>query len=642
MCGIAGLLGSADRKLLARLDEGIAHRGPDGQGVWLDEKARVGFAHRRLSIIDLSNAAAQPMESRDGRYVTVFNGEIFNYRALGGMLAAKGYEFNTASDTAVLAPLYDLKGSDMLHDLEGMFAFAIWDRHRRRLFLARDHTGVKPLYYSLSREHLAFASELKAICRLSTSITLDKDGLKEYLTFLWTPGERTLVQQIRKLRPGHCLMAEFRESGGLHIEITRWYRPPQAPLVGGRPIYDRSRTPEGLLDLLDDVVRGQCTSDVPIGAFLSGGVDSSAVVASMVATGNRPTRVYCTDTLRRGASSEGFDEDYPFAKLVAQHLNVPLTRVVLDEETILDSLPGLPFLLDEPTADPSPLLVKAIAGQARADGIKVLLTGSGGDDIFSGYRRHVAARLRERFGAWPRIARAGSAAAKFLPEGAARRRLGKLTGFIGHADVDAFLLGAFNQNSLPGALGLLKDGAEESAHRAFSNALIDGLEETRGQNILNRMLYLELCGFLPDHNHNFTDKACMIAGVEARVPLVDPRLIDFMSGVDPRFKLKGLEPKWFFKQAVAPRLPSQILTRRKVGFGAPIRRLCTTGRGRELIEGALFSNSMVQECFDRKKLEGFWNETRNGRSDGLYLVLTIAMTGWLWDALKTAEFVEPA
>ncbi|MCO5091034.1 asparagine synthase (glutamine-hydrolyzing) [Bosea sp. (in: a-proteobacteria)] len=632
MCGIAGLLGSANNECLADLSTGLAHRGPDGQGIWLDEQERVGFAHRRLSIIDLSNAAAQPMVSRDGRYVTTFNGEIFNYRVISKMLSGKGYGFNAASDTAVLAPLYDLKGPDMLHDLEGMFAFSIWDRQKKRLFLARDHTGIKPLYYSLSSGRLIFASELKAICRILSSITVDTDALKEYLTFLWTPGERTLVQQIRKLRPGHYLTAEFRE--GLHTEIRRWYRPPQAPLIGGRPGYDHSKTPEGLRSLLDDVVSDQCTSDVPIGAFLSGGVDSSAVVASMVATGHRPTRTYCVDTSGRNASNEGFDEDFPFAERVARHLNVPLTRVTLDEDAILDGLPDLPLLLDEPTADPAALLVEAIAKHARADGVKVLLTGTGGDDIFSGYRRHLTARLRERFGAWPRIAQAGAGAARLLPDGATRRRFEKLLGLIGHADSDTFLLNAFNQNSLPNALGLLKGASEGITDAAFDNALTSGLEETKGQNLLNRLLYLEMCGFLPDHNLNYTDKACMIAGVEARVPLIDPRLIDFMSDVDPRLKIKGLEPKWFFKQAVAARLPSEVLTRRKVGFGAPVRRLCTAGRGRELIEAALFSNSMVKDNFDQEKLRIFWDRTLSGRSDGVYLALTIAMTGWLWEALR--------
>ena len=281
MCGIAGFLGAWPEQLLARMATVLRHRGPDGEGIWWSERDEIGLAHRRLAIIDCSDDAAQPMVSCSGRYHVVFNGEIYNFRALAAELRGRGYEFNERSDTAVLGPLYDLHGPDMLGRLSGIFAFALWDAQKKRLFAARDRVGVKPFYYAKTNRGLAFASELKALMLLpDLDHATDKAALYDYLVHLWSPGQRTMLQHVKKLLPGHYLIAER----GKAIEIQRWHFPGRAAADSwcAGPTNLGNAGAE-LLALLDSVVADQCVADVPIGAFLSGGIDSSAIVAAMLA-----------------------------------------------------------------------------------------------------------------------------------------------------------------------------------------------------------------------------------------------------------------------------------------------------------------------------------------------------------------------
>lgn len=636
MCGIAGYLGNWHESMLGKLAAGMAHRGPDGEGLWFDARAKIGLAHRRLSIIDLSSAASQPMESLNGRYQTVFNGEIYNYKAIAEELKAAGYKFNTRSDTAVLAPLYDHHGPAMLAKLEGIFAFAIWDAKERTLLVVRDHLGIKPLYYSHNAQGFTFASELKTLLPLLEDAALDPIAMAEYLTFLWTPGERTMLNSVRKVRPGHYLMLKSEANaskGTVQLQDFRWYAPPQPALAGeatevGKPLYDDTKTPQQLLAALDAVVAQQCTSDVPVGAFLSGGVDSSAIVASMVATGNAPANTYCIGFEGPAGAAEGFEDDMAFAAKVAKHLKVPFTPIVMELDPLLKRLPTLPHMLDEPTADPAPLLVEDIAARARADGITVLLSGAGGDDVLSGYRRHQAARMREFLGSTLcQVAGQGLVALELFLNGRHKRRIQRLQNLLA-SDDNSFLLHAFTTNSQPDAWKLLKPDHRHHMHDGWSNALTAAREECTGQSLLNRLLYMELFGFLPDHNLNYTDKAAMRAGVETRVPLTDRRILSFMADVPPEKKLRRSTPKWFFKQAVSPRLPPQVIARSKTGFGAPIRAWLTTGVGRSMMEEALFDSPFSEEWYHRPAVEFFWKQTINGQLDGSYTALAIAMQVW--------------
>ena len=611
-------------------------------GTWVDAHAAVGLAHRRLSIIDLSPAASQPMSSVRGRYQVILNGEIYNYKSLQRLLGDT-YEFNRNSDTAILGPLFDRSGPDMLDELEGIFALAIWDREKRELFLARDHAGIKPLYYARTPAGLVFASELKALVGLpGVDLSPDPTALADYLTLLWSPGERTPVSGIKKLLPGHWLKATLgKNERQVALRTERWYAPPQASLTKGRHGYDDHLSPADLQDLLDVVVAEQCTSDVPVGAFLSGGVDSSALVASMVqnarcGSGPAPAMTYCIGFQGQGMEAEGFSDDLTHARAVAKQLGVPLTPLVVRSEDVLARLPLLAALLDEPTADPAPLFVQDICARARADGIKVLLSGSGGDDVMTGYRRHLTARLRQRLGPLRRPAALALSASSHVLRGASFRRSSRLAGLLRGGD-EEFLLRAFTANSDPEAWRLLKPEWRKELADGWHNGLTQARDECRGQDLVNRLLYMELFGFLPDHNLNYCDKASMANGVEVRVPLIDRRLLSFMARVDPARKLDGLRLKAFFKDAVAGRLPDSVVRRQKTGFGAPIRGwLTSNGPGRKLVEDALFSPEAA-DWFDLDAVRTLWRRTSAGEVDGAYTVLALAMCGWWRNAFTPLQ-----
>ncbi len=627
MCGIAGYLGPKfGPDVLQQMLCKLAHRGPDGEGEWADTDAGVGLGQRRLSIIDLSSAASQPMHAVGNRYTITYNGEIYNYKALSGEVKAKGYKFNENSDTAVLCPLYDMYGTKMLDKLEGMFAFGLWDAKEQELFIARDGLGIKPIYYAEVGGGIVFASELKSLLDVKgLKRAIDGTALAEYVTYLWTPSERTMLQGVKKLRPGHYMKVKLAGKKVV-VEHARWYKPPQAPLIHGKPKYDFGKTPEQLLRLLDDVVDEQCTSDVPVGAFLSGGVDSSALVASMCATNNKPKNTYCITFENDGMASEGFGEDIDFARMVAKRYNVPLTEVRVDAAGVLDRLPGLAAMLDEPQADPAPLFVEDISRVARADGIKVLLSGTGGDDVFTGYRRHLTARLRQRMGFMRGPIAGAVGLAGTVMEGANKRRAQRLCGLLDATD-EEFLQLAFSTNSQPDAWQLLRRDWREELERDWTNDLDVAAMESEGQDLVNRVLYAEMFGFLPDHNLNYGDKASMMAGVEVRVPLIDRRILDFMADVPPSKKLQGMRLKAFFKDSLANRLPSEVLDRSKSGFGAPVRGWLT-GAGQDLVEDTLFGGGVAADWFDIHRVRHFWKQTQQGKVDGAYTILALCMAVW--------------
>lgn len=634
MCGIAGFYGNFPKALLGQMAAALAHRGPDGEGLWHSPALGIGLAHRRLSIIDLSSAASQPMAGVNGRYQVVFNGEIYNFKSLVQHPQLHVYSFNTSSDTAVLAPLYDALGPAMLHQLEGMFAFALADTQTGTLFIARDHAGIKPLYYAVTSQGVLFASELKALAAVATpaaiDLTPDSAALQEYVSFLWTPSVRTPVQGIRKLRPGHALKLTRGQGGRVVTEVTRWWHPPQPSLPPEGPI-----TPAKLAQVWDEIVAEQCTADVPPGAFLSGGVDSSAVVASMVATGHAPAQTYCIGFKGTGMAAEGFDDDAYYANLMATYAGVPLKTLQVDVNATLATLPQLAWQLDEPTADPAPLLVTAISQQARTDGLKLLMSGTGGDDVLTGYRRHQSARLREMLRplGLPLGGSAGTLCSLLarMTRGATQRRLERLAGLLGGTD-DDFLVNAFLTNSQPdAALLVAQPGANPEA---CGEELRAAIATTRGLSLVERLLQAEWAGFLPDHNLNYGDKAGMAAGVEIRVPFTDRRLMQLMAHVPSHQKMQGLQPKAFFKQAMSGRVPAAILNRSKTGFGAPLRTWLQH-------EGQALMRDVVLDCnpahFNRARVQQLWQRTMAQEIDGTYTILAVAMTEWWFAALKQSS-----
>jgi asparagine synthase (glutamine-hydrolysing) len=617
MCGIAGYFGRFERSLAADMTQRLAHRGPDGSGHWYDDAAGVGLGHRRLAIIDLSNAAAQPMAGVDGRYQVIFNGEIYNFREHARDLEAAGYRLNRNSDTAVLAPLYDRFGPGMLDRLNGMFAFALWDSAGRRLFIARDHYGIKPLYYTETPRGFAFASEIKALLAVpDLDRALDHDALAGYLTYQWCPGRLTPLRGAKKLPPGHYL--EIDASG---VREVRWHTPP----IGRTREFDRRPVADlrdELRALLDDAVAAQSVSDVDIGVFLSGGVDSGAVTASLVRRKIPIAKSYCISFRGPSMADEGFGNDVDFARDLAARWAIPFTEVVADEPTLAD-FEAMAFDLDEPHGDIAPLLVQRISRQARADGIKVLMSGTGGDDVFTGYRRHRIAWLLDRY---PHLARplgllARSAAP--LASGNLRNRLGKLAHMVS-APREEVLRRLFEFNRPDDIDAVLGERFRELAPRA-SPWLDRGLGETAGAPMVERALAGEFLGFLPDHNLAYTDKAAMAEAVEVRVPLLDLRLVEFASHLDPRLKMPRGEPKGFFKAAMADRLPPAVLNRTKTGFGAPVRRWLAGGLRAPFLDVIRSRAFRERGLFEPDAAAALLHASVAGRSDAAYLLLTIVM-----------------
>jgi len=601
MCGIAGYCGDFPENLLSAMSRRIAHRGPDDKGdlIIADEKTRWGLAHRRLSIIDLSTRARQPMTVHcphcgevgveDSRCLwLIFNGEIYNYRELRAGLAARGHRFRTNSDSEVLLHLYSERGTKMLSELNGIFAFALYDgRTSGRpdgiepgdLLLARDGIGVKPLYYACTRAGFLFASELKALLAddaLSTD--LDPIALHYYLAYLWTPAPRTPLKSVKKLEPGAALVVR-------RGEIARqwhFYRLPFGTAV------NTAREIDIQVELqrhIQAAVKRQLVADVPVGAFLSGGLDSSAVVAMMRrAQPDVKPVCYCV-AFGQDVDMEGSPADLPYARKAAEFLDVDL-RVIAADPGMIDHLNQMLFLLDEPQADPSPINALLIAAQARKDGVKVLLSGAGGDDIFSGYRRHQALYLEQW---WNLLPRAVSAPVAALLEQALTGVASKVRRFpaIDHRTRRAqkllqqlrlqpeerfFSYFLWSPEFLRRSL-YTSEFASRLADTDTLAPLRQSLSEIPSKtDALNKMLYLETRHFLADHNLNYTDKMSMACGIEVRVPLLDTELVRYAAAIPGKLKQNLKTGKAIFKKAMRPYLPPGIIKRPKSGFGAPLRR----------------------------------------------------------------------
>jgi asparagine synthase (glutamine-hydrolysing) len=620
LCGITGFSGNFERFSLDKMNEAIAHRGPDDSGTyWLPEKG-IGLAHRRLSIIDLSPLGHQPMWDATQTVVIVFNGEIFNYRELRADLVASGYTFKSHTDTEVLLNLYLRDGEAMLSQLNGMFAFALWDTRTDSLFLARDGIGVKPLYYTNSPNGFLFASELKALLQEpSVERSLDLEAIHYYLTYLWCPAPHTMLKAIKKLEPGHALIVKDGQ-------IQRHWQFYDLPYQQDIEPLSEEEAVEQLQTYLKQAVKRQMVSDVPVGAFLSGGLDSSSVVA--LAKQHIPDqRLQCfTIGFKDSAATrEGFVADLPYAQQAAKHLDVDLHTIYVGSE-MAEQLEKMIYQLDEPQADPAPLNVLFISQLARQHGIKVLLSGAGGDDIFTGYRRHYAL-MQERYWAWmPKLARKGlSHVTQQIPVNhSLGRRVSKA---FRYADLDSderiasyfYWLDRQRQHTLYSpALQEYLSSISPATPLVASLAKLPAKAHT-----LNQMLYLEGKHFLADHNLNYTDKMSMATGVEVRVPLLDPDLIALAARLPVAFKQRGKTGKWIFKKAMEPYLPSEIIYRPKTGFGAPVRQwlrhqLCP------LVEDVLSDTSLRHRgLFDPREVQRLVEMDRLGRVDGTYTIFSL-------------------
>jgi asparagine synthase (glutamine-hydrolysing) len=570
MCGICGFVGRADDGLAATMTGLLAHRGPDGEGIRIfeagDGRPPAALGHRRLSIIDPSPRGAQPMSWADKRYWITYNGELYNFPELKARLEREGARFRSNSDTEVLLAMYAHYGVDCLRWLNGIFAFAIWDAGRGELLVARDRLGVKPLYYAQQEDVFYFASELKALLPAIGRPPVKPSAIADYLTFLWTPDPETLLEGILRIPPGHY--AIFSD-GSLAL---REYWDMTYPI-------DHLPEREWLATVREEVaaaVRRQMISDVPLGSFLSGGVDSSAVVAAMTQMNSRVT-TYTIGFSSDDLGHEIVPDDVVYARKIGRLFDVAYNERILEAE-VVDLLPRLIWHLDDPVADPAAITTYLICS-AAGEQLKVILSGMGGDELFAGYPRYLAAQIARAadvvpLGARRSLKRSLEPRLTLGPPGrlrGPRRNLMKALRGLDADPIERYLVYSsyYRRDELDRLLApeLRLDVAAHDPlrrHRAH-------LERAPTDNWLNRLLYLDLKTFLPCLNLAYTDKMSMAASTEVRVPLLDDELLALTGRLPPSLKLRGWKRKYAFKRSLESVLPSDVIWRRKAGFGAPIR-----------------------------------------------------------------------
>lgn len=628
MCGIAGFKGRAFAAMDSRA---IAHRGPDDAGKWGDAEADIQLFHRRLAIIDLSATGHQPMTTPDGRFVMVYNGEIYNHRALRDELNAKGETFAGTSDSEVVLRLFAREGRSAFKRMNGIFAVAIWDCQENELTLVRDPIGVKPLYYMLQGNSLAFASEFKTILMSRPERPeIDPVAALHHLSYLWSPGERTIARGVMKLKPGWLLV----HRAGRAVELACYLDPLQP--VPENQMLSRRDAIAAVRREVESAVDRQMVADVPVGAFLSGGLDSSAVAAfASKRTGS--SRLQCFTIEAPTGVEAGFIDDLPFAQRVAADLDVDL-HVVRATDDMMTRLPDMIWGLDEPTADPAAINTLLISELAREQGIKVLLSGTGGDDIFTGYRRHLAFDGERYWGGLAQpIRQVLGATARALPvTGLTGRRLNKALRYSG-LDAEERLASYFLWLDPSRALSLLRPEVragltDATIFEPLIQSLHDLPDDTPG---LDRLLYLEGKHFLADHNLNYTDKMGMAAGVEIRTPLLDLDLVALSRRIRPNDKLNGTTAKWVFKAAMNDVLPHDVIYRAKSGFGVPLRHWLK-GPLAPLVDDLLSEAALAKgELFDPGAVRRLIEADRAGRIDAIYSIFAV-----LCISMWTRQFVD--
>lgn len=641
MCGLTGFLtpGGGDAETMAAharaCAEAIAHRGPDVADVWVDAAAGYAVGHRRLAILDLSPLGHQPMASPCGRWILAYNGEVYNFRALRADLEAQGEAFRGQSDTEVLLRGFVRWGiAETLTRANGMFAFALWDRDARRLTLGRDRFGQKPLYYGRCGATVLFGSELKALrAHPAFDAGIDRGALTLFLRHAYVPSPYTIHQGIAKLPPGTTV--EVSADGTIGAPSAWW----SASAVAEAGLADPfAGTPDEAVDALEEVLKdavGQCmVSDVPLGAFLSGGIDSSTVAALMQAQSNRPVKTFSI-----GFDVPGYNEA-THAKAVAKHLGTDHTELYVTEAEAQGVIPRLPALYDEPFADSSQIPTFLVSQLARRQ-VTVGLSGDGGDELFGGYTRHTQVpRLAARLGRLPRpLRRAAAALALAVPPAAWERAGAHLPGLRGlprPAESVRKLAGVLDATDWRDLYLRLTSQWPDPAR------LVPGIEEPPG--LLTRpdtwppldgpslqMMLLDALTYLPDDILVKVDRAAMGVSLEGRIPLLDHRVYAFAWRLPLALKIRDGQGKWPLRQVLARHVPRALIERPKMGFGVPLE---TWLRGdlRDWAEDLLTETALRDGLLDPAPIRRLWADHLSGRRDAQHPLWCVLM----WQAWRRA------
>ncbi len=645
MCGFAGFwsMGGMDDPMacLAAMAAAQVHRGPDGEGLRFEEESGVGLAHRRLAIIDLSAEGAQPMESASGRYLIAYNGEIYNYISIRESLGIDPGAYRGHSDTEVLLAAIERWGlAPAVGRFAGMFAFALWDRRDRKLHLVRDRLGIKPLYYGRAGRQLVFGSDPASFRRVpGFDGEVDRDALALFLRFNCVPAPYSIYRGIRKL-PAGCVVTF--DSADSEPAPQPYWRAIDAIRDGVRDPFAGSseEAVDGLEDLLTEAVTSRMVSDVPLGAFLSGGVDSSVVVALMQRASTRPVKTFSI-----GFEVAEFDEA-PFARDVARHLGTDHHELYVTPGDCLDVIPDLPRFYSEPFSDSSQIPTYLVSRLAR-EHVTVSLSGDGGDELFAGYNRYMLGqRLWRVIERTPDpLLRAGAGTIRNIPPDTWDRVLGVLRPM--HRGRSIFALSGDKFHKLSDVLTASDFPSlyrRLVSHWKQPDRVVLGSDEPRGLiedvehvlddlSVTERMMYWDLMTYLPDDILVKVDRASMAVGLEARVPLIDHRVVEFAWRLPLAFKKRGACSKWALRQVLYRHVPSALIDRPKKGFGVPLDRWLRVEL-KDWAESLLDRRRLAAEgYFDPDVIRRYWDEHQSGKRRWQY---------YLWDVLMFQAWLEDA
>jgi len=656
VCGITGFIEPKRERsndelcdLVTRMATTLQHRGPDDSGVWVDAAAGIALGHRRLSIIDLSPLGHQPMLSADGRYLIIFNGEIYNFRALREELESLGHKFRGHSDTEImLAAFVQWPVQAALQRFNGMFAFALWDRHERNLYLARDRMGEKPMYYGWQGHTFLFGSELKALREHpSFRNEVNREALTLFLRYSYIPAPYSIYTGIHKLPAGTLLKLDCSQAQVALPQPEAYWSLREAVQTGvaqasclqtGSLRYDVNETIVQFDELLREAVKLRMEADVPLGAFLSGGIDSSTIVALMQAQSSRPVK-----TFTMGFHESGYNEA-EHAKAVAQYLGTEHTELYVTPEETRAVIPRLPMMYDEPFSDSSQIPTFLVAQLARRH-VTVSLSGDGGDELFAGYKHYQAGQK-----IWSKI--------KWLPASARQTVARAIQSIPAGAWTTSFgwMKNTIAKYGRPGAVGdkmhkvaeVLAIAHEANFYQMLIShwkepeqiviggrepcaAFVDPQQQIALPSFMHHMMYTDAAIYLPDDILVKVDRASMAVSLESRVPLLDHRVVEFVWRVPLAMKLREGKTKWLLRQVLYKYVPPALIEREKMGFGVPIHEWLR-GPLREWAEALLDERRLQQEgFFHPQPIQQKWQEHQRGEHDWQY---------YLWDVLMFQAWLE--
>ncbi|MEP7195897.1 MAG: asparagine synthase (glutamine-hydrolyzing) [Saprospiraceae bacterium] len=616
MCGIYGYLGEHQKINRSEIDALLQHRGPDDSGEF--EYNNVLFMFWRLAIQDLSPLGHQPMISDDENFAIIFNGEIYNHQEIRNKLLNK-YSFKSRSDTETILYGFQEYGVELFNMLNGIFAMAILDKAKNEIIVVRDQIGVKPLYYYSDEKSFVFSSELKAVLNSSiSSSSLDPEGLVNYLFYLWSPGEKTAIQQIHKLKAGHYIRIDLHNIS--NIENQKYY---ELPFDDKKEIKEYKFWEAELEEKLMTAIERQLLADVPIGFFLSGGLDSSLLIAMYRKL--YPDKEIKAFTIATGKEfeAEGFSDDLYFAKMVAEHLNVELV-ICESKIDMIEKFDHMIWHLDEPQADLAPLHIENICIKAREENYFVLLSGAGGDDLFSGYRRHQSIGHSKRLKYFPFASKLLILLAKFSNK-VNKRRIQKYLGSLDSKDPMLAMVNTYSWCDLDQIRSFFSDEYKQRiADYDPRKELVESLHNIPNeQSVLNKMLYWDIKYFLTDHNLNYTDKLSMSQGVEVRVPYLDKELVEFSTRLPDMYKMNGTTTKFILRKLAEKYLPHEVIYRPKTGFGAPIRNWIKHDLSDWVKLRLSKENIEKQGIFNSSEIEKYIENNNKGAIDGSYTILSL-------------------